>query len=104
MKKKYIVQTLVTFVEYHIVEANNEREAELIALDSDYNTSIHIGTKPLMINEVVDEKRDIANIRKKDPYFFQGYATIDDEGYLTYMKMDGTVNGNMPKTKINIEN
>lgn len=101
MKKMYIVQTLVTFVEYHVVEAEDEKKAERIALESDYNTSIHLSTQTMDVQVMSNENLD--HLKSKDQYFFDGYATVDDENYLTYMKMDGTVNGNMPKTKIFFE-
>ena len=37
---------------------------------------------------------------KMDTYFFNGYATVDEEGYLYYKKMNGEVNGNMRREKI----
>jgi hypothetical protein len=46
------------------------------------------------------QEHHIARLKQMDPYYFHGYATVDENGYLVYMKPDGTVNGNMPKTKI----
>jgi hypothetical protein len=33
---------------------------------------------------------------------FKGYSCVDEEGLLIYKKLDGTINGNMPITKIDL--
>lgn len=97
MKKKYVVETVNTFYEIHIVEAEDEAEAEFIVNNSDYNASKWLGQQIAAINEF-DEK-DLNRLMKVDSYFFSGYATIEDDKLL-YRKMDGTLNGNMPQEKI----
>ena len=41
---KFIVETLQTFHECHVVEAENEEQAQKIAENSDYKASLHLGS------------------------------------------------------------
>ncbi|MFZ9241383.1 MAG: hypothetical protein ACO22R_09600 [Chitinophagaceae bacterium] len=93
MKKKFVVETVSTFYEVHLVEAESEEEAKKIAGNSDYNASKWLGQQIANISEFKEE--DLPRLKQIDSYFFDGYAGIDN-GYLRYYRMDGTVNGNMP--------
>ena len=93
MKKKFVVETVSSFYEIHLVEAENVKEAEKIARNSDYNASKWLGQQVANISEFKEE--DMPRLKRVDSYFFDGYAGIVD-GCLCYYKMDGTVNGNMP--------
>ena len=93
MKKKFVVETVSTFFEVHLVEAENENEAKKIAGNSDYNASKWLGQQVANISEFKEE--DLPRLKQLDSYFFDGYAGVDN-GYLRYYRMDGTVNGNMP--------
>lgn len=95
---KYVVETVNTFYEVHVVEAKDEAEAEIIAANSDYNASKWLGQQ--IANVSVFDERDLPRLKQLDSYFFQGYTKVDEEGYIVYMNPDGSVNGNMPKTKI----
>lgn len=98
MKKIFAVESVCTFAEVHLVEADNEEEAKIIASNSDYNASKWLGQ---LVSTVVEYKEsDRERFDQLDSYFFDGYAYVDDEGYLGYKKMNGEENGNMPKTKI----
>ena len=97
MKKKFVVETVSTFYEIHLVEAENEDEAKFIAANSDYNASKWLGQQVANISEF--DERDMPRLEKVDSYFFGGYATIENDKLL-YRKMDGTLNGNMPQEKI----
>ena len=97
MKKKFVVETVSTFYEVHLVEAENEDEAKFIVANSDYNASKWLGQQVANINEF--DERDLPRLQKLDTYFFNGYATIEDD-YLLYRKMNGELNGNMPQEKI----
>ena len=97
MKKKFLVETVNTFYEVHLVEAENEEEARFITENSDYNASKWLGQQVANINEF--DERDLPRLQKLDTYFFNGYATIEDD-YLIYRKMDGELNGNMPREKV----
>jgi len=81
---KYIVETIVTFREVHVVEAENEEIAKKIALDSDYNMSKHLGTHVATVYEYSDEHRE--RFGKEDEYFWDGVKGVDDEGFLTYRR------------------
>ncbi len=97
-KHLFIVETVNTFTEVHIVEAENEEAAKKIAANSDYNASKWLGTQ---ISNVYDyDERELPRLKQLDSYFFDGYACIDDEGYLYYRRMDGEVNGNVRREKI----
>jgi hypothetical protein len=97
-KKKFFVETVLTFVEAHVVEATDEEQAKLIAQNADSSASKFLSQQVSMISDF--QEHHIARLKQMDPYYFHGYATVDENGYLVYMKPDGTVNGNMPKTKI----
>lgn len=97
MKKKYVVETVNTFYEVHLVEAEDQAEAEFIVQNSDYNASKWLGQQIATINEF--DERDLSRLMKVDSYFFSGYATIEDDK-LIYRKMNGELNGNMPQEKI----
>ena len=97
MKKKFVVETVNTFYEVHLVEAENEEEAKFIVANSDYNASKWLGQQVANISEF--DERDMPRMKKVDSYFFEGYATIEDD-YLLYRKMDGTLNGSMPQNKV----
>ena len=99
-KKKFVVETVNTFYEVHIVEAENEEEAQLIVQHSDYNASKWLGQQIANISEF--DKRDLPRLKNLDSYFFEGYATLEDD-YLVYKTFEGRMNGSMPKNKINRE-
>jgi hypothetical protein len=99
-KKIFAVETITTFFEVHLVEAEDEETAKKIAEHSDYNVSKHVGTQN--VNVYKFKEKDINRFVKLDEYFFQGYASLDDDSQLIYKKMDGTLNGNMPVIKIDL--
>jgi hypothetical protein len=97
-KKKFIVETISTFSEIHIVEAENEQQAQFIAKNSDYNASKWLGQQFVAVEKYSEQ--DLKRIKARDDYFFEGYSTIDKDGCLVYKKMNGQVYGNMPKEKL----
>ena len=96
---KFIVETLQTFHECHIVEAENVEQALKIANASDYNASLHLGSTLVDIQKFSESK--LKRWRERESYFFEGYAAVED-GRLVYRKPDGTLNGNMPAQEINL--
>jgi len=96
---KFIVETLQTFHEVHVIEAKNEEEAKKISEQTDYNASIHLGQTIIDVQKFSESK--LKRWREREPYFFDGYAVVED-GYLVYRKPDGSFNGNMPKNQINL--
>jgi hypothetical protein len=96
---KFIVETLQTFHECHIVEAENAEQAQKIAENSDYNASLHLGTTLVDVQKFSESK--LKRWRERESYFFEGYVAIEN-GYLVYRKPDGTLNGNMPTEAINL--
>jgi hypothetical protein len=95
---KFIVETLQTFHECHIVEAENEEQAKKIAENSDYNASLHLGSTLVDVQKFSESK--LKRWRERESYFFEGYAAIEND-HLVYRKPDGTLNGNMPTESIN---
>lgn len=95
---KFLVESLQTFHEVHVIEAESAEEAKKIASESDYNASVWLGTTFLEVNEYSDAR--IEQWKQREPYFFDGYARVDENGVLEYRKPDGTLNGNMPSMKI----
>ena len=96
---KFIVETLQTFHECHIVEAENAEQAQKIADNSDYNASLHLGSTLVDVQKFSESK--LKRWRERENYFFEGYAAIEN-GHLVYRKPDGTLNGNMPTEPINL--
>jgi hypothetical protein len=97
MTKKFVAETVNTFSEIHIVEAENKEEAQFIVQHSDYNASKWLGQQVANVSKF--DERDLPRLKQVDTYFFEGYATIEDD-YLLYRKMDGSLNGNMPPNKV----
>ena len=97
VKKKFVVETVNTFYEVHLVEAENEEEAQFIVQNSDYNASKWLGQQVANVSEF--DERDLPRLRQVDSYFFEGVATIEDD-YLVYKNMDGSLHGSMPTNKI----
>ena len=97
-KRIFVVESVCPFYEVHLVEAENEEQAQKIASQSDYNASKWLGSQVANVSEY--DERDAPRLKQVDSYFFDGYACVDDEGFLYYRKMSGEVNGNMPKTKV----
>lgn len=87
---KYIVETLLTFREVHVVEAKDENEALKIAEVADANWEECLGTTKLDVNEYSEE--GMHNFKKKD-YFWDGVAFLNDKGQLEY------IYPNYPKVK-----
>ncbi len=85
--KRFVVESVSTFVEVHVVHAKNKEEAEFIARNSDYNSSKWLGQQIVDINECSDE--DIERYRGRDNYFFDGSAQIDEEENLFYTDLKG---------------
>jgi hypothetical protein len=96
--KRFSVESVSTFYEVHIVHAENEEQAKHIASQADYNASKWLGQQ--ISNVRVCDDADLVRFKELDDYFFAGSASVNKNGELYYMKEDGTVNGNMPITKI----
>jgi hypothetical protein len=84
---KFIVETLQTFREVHIVEAENREDAEKIAQNSDYNASYFLGsqvldTKPFTVDELLRYKDN-------DQYFWEGIKSVNADGFLVYTTEHG---------------
>jgi 1-aminocyclopropane-1-carboxylate deaminase/D-cysteine desulfhydrase-like pyridoxal-dependent ACC family enzyme len=96
--KKFIIETLQVFHETHVVEAESEEVARKIVEHSDYNTSKHIGQSILTVRNF--SMTEIERLLNEDKYFFKGYASLDEEGYLVYKSLDEKFKPNMEPRKI----
>lgn len=88
---KYIVETLLTFREVFVVEAEDEEQAMEVAKVADPNWQECLGTARLDINEYSEE--GMHNFKKKD-YFFDAVAFFNEENVLEYRYP------NLPKTRV----
>lgn len=96
---KFIVETLVTFVHCHVVEAENESDAKYIAFNSDSNGEKCLGQQVMDIQEYNEER--IQRWKQIDgDLFFTGAIKLDDNGCIIYVREDGTIHGKEP---LNIE-
>jgi hypothetical protein len=84
---KFFVETIQTFREVHLVEAESEEIAKKIAENSDYNMSKWVGQQVATVFEYTDQ--DLERYKREDDYFWTGVKGIDTEGYLTYQKPGG---------------
>ena len=97
MKKRFVVETVNTFYEVHLIEAENEEEARFIVQNSDYNASKWLGQQVANISKF--KESDLPRLKNVDSYFFEGVATIEDD-YLVYKNLDGSPHGSMPTNKV----
>lgn len=79
---KFIVETISTFREVHVVEAETREIAEKIASAADYNMSKWLGQQVLTVYPHTDQH--VERFRAEDEYFWDGVASVDAEGFLTY--------------------
>jgi len=84
---KYIVETIQTFREVHVVEAENEEIAKQIAEKSDYNMSKWLGTQVASVYSYTDEH--LERFKQEDQYFWAGVKSIDEEGWVCYQMPGG---------------
>lgn len=84
---KFIVETLTTFREVHVIEAETREMAEKIATHSDYNMSKHISTEPMATYEYNDVHID--RFKTEDDFFWDGVKSVNENGYLVYTTAHG---------------
>lgn len=94
MKKKFIVESLSTFYEIHVVEAESEEQAKEIAREADWNMSDWLGQTFIDVRDSTDS--EIERFQQRDKYFFRGYTTMNEDGDIVYMHPNGEINKNMP--------
>jgi len=68
---KYIVEQLMIYRNVYVVEADNEKEATVIAENADDNWQKFLGTTTIDINEYTEER--IAYFTEKE-YFWNGVS------------------------------
>ena len=85
---KYIVETLSTFRQVHVVEANSEDEALALAENADDNWQEHLGVMKYSITECTEQT--LAPY-KEMKYFWDGVSSFDVDGNIKYVYPDGRV-------------
>ena len=83
----FIVETLQTFREVHVIEANSREDAEKIAENSDYNMSVFLGSQILTVKPY--SHVSIEEYRAEDKYFWEGVKSVNADGYLVYTTSHG---------------
>ena len=96
--KKFIIETIQTFHETHVIEAENEEMARKIVEHSDYNSSEWLGQTILSVRKY--SIGEVERLMDLDKYFFKGCAAVDEKGMLYYKNFDGSVNPNMKPRQI----
>jgi hypothetical protein len=81
---KYTVKAINTFVEIFFVEAENEEEAQKVAMNSDYNASKWVGMQIYETSEY--EESDYKRTKNLDDYVYPGFSKFDESGNITYEK------------------
>lgn len=81
---KYTIETVSTFYEVRVIEAENEETAKNIAEDSDYNVSKWLGQQIVNISEY--KESDLNRMKQLDSYVFNGCAYLNDDGVIDYKK------------------
>jgi hypothetical protein len=79
---KFIVETISTFREVFVVEAETEEIAKKIAAAADYNMSKWLGQKVLTVYPHTDQV--VERFRLEDEFFWDGVSGVDAEGFLTH--------------------
>ncbi len=85
---KYLVEVLSTFRNVYVVEAENEDDALLVAENSDDNWQEWLGHQKLDVRPYTDEQK--AYFKSKDNYFWEGHASLDENGHIVYHHPDGS--------------
>lgn len=83
--KKFIVETIGTFRQVHVVEAENEEDAYSIASEADDNWQEYLGELRVDCQEYSDEH--IKRFKEKE-FFWDGIAYRDEEkdGIISYRR------------------
>lgn len=85
--KLFTVESILTFHEVHIVQADSEEEAKTIAAKADYNASNYLGQQVMSVSEF--DKADMPRLKKVDTYFYKGYSCLNPEdGSVFYKTLD----------------
>lgn len=84
---KFIVETLQSFREVHVIEAESREMAEKIAENSDYNMSVFLGSQILCVKPYSEQAVD--QYQDEDEYFWDGVKSVNEDGYLVYTTSHG---------------
>lgn len=85
---KYIVETLSTFRQVHVVEADSEADALYLAEHADDNWQEHLGIVKHSIMECTEQT--LASY-KQMKYFWDGVTSLDADRNIKYVYPDGRV-------------
>jgi hypothetical protein len=85
---KYIVETISTFRQVHVVEADSEFDALYLAEHADDNWQDHLGVMKYSITECTEQTLAPYKAMK---YFWDGVASLDADRNIKYVYPDGRV-------------
>ena len=82
---KYLVQSTSTFHTVHVVEAENEEQAKLIATNADDNWQKWKGLQFVGVTPLDQAQDTIKSLKSQDEFFWSGYSYLKD-GKIEYEK------------------
>jgi hypothetical protein len=85
---KYLVEVLSTFRNVYVVEAENEEDALLVTENCDDNWQEWLGQQKLDVRPYTEEQKEY--FKSKDKYFWEGHASLDENGHIVYHHPDGS--------------
>lgn len=85
---KYLVEVLSTFRNVYVIEANSEEEAYAATEHCDDNWQEWLGHQKLDVRLYSDEQKEY--FKSKDNYFWEGYTSVTEDGYIEYHHPDGS--------------
>lgn len=83
--KKYIVESISTFRSVHVVEAEDEQQAFVIASEADDNWQEWLGVTKLDVSEFTESR--VEHFRQKD-FWWDGSAYLNEMGAIAYKHPD----------------
>ena len=84
---KYIIEQISIHRTVHVVEADNEAEGLLIAEKADDNWQEWLGQQTLDVRPFSEEQKNY--FKSKEKYFWEGFISVNEEGYIVYNYPNG---------------
>ena len=86
--KKYIVETISTFRNVHVIEAENEDHLLQIANECDPNWDDWLGS---LMHDVTEYSEEAIVKYENKKYFWDGSVFVDKDGCVCYRDREGNV-------------
>lgn len=84
---KYLVEVLSTFRNVYVVEADSEEDAVAVTPHVDDNWQEWLGQQTLDVRPFSEEQKNY--FKSKEKYFWEGFISVNEEGYIVYNYPDG---------------